>query len=672
MRKLLAYVAASEIEGRGGQIKETVIGVEVFGRDPGYDPKIDGIVRTEVRRLRQKLLEYYLGSGKDDPVRIELPKGSYVPVFVQSPELRVAAAAPASRWRMWAVAAGLVAAVAAVALGGLLAGNRERGNPPLPHRFETGSGNARSPVFSPDGARLAYSVDGNGLSHIFAAPLPGGPAVAWTDGPVIDYEPAWSPDGHRIAFLRALPERRYELRIARSPGDSFHLAEIAARDAIDWSRDGKWIATADQVAQDAPKAIFLIDPRSGAKRQVTAPPRDSLGDGAPRFSPDSSHIGFVRSVTDGADDVYVASLAPAAGSAPRRIASMRSRIGVWSWMPSGDEILIAASRGDTPRSLWRVKVSDGSMRRIAETGLAPMTPAVSRGGRVAWATVFQDTNIWRFTLDGSEPDRGIVTSSAPDTSPQISPDGRLLAFRSSRSGFNEIWISDIDGQNERQLTSMRGPVTGSPRWSPDGKFLVFDSRAGGNADIYRIAVSGGAPIRLTSDPSNETVPSWSRDGRYIYFASDQGGRQQVFRMPAGGGAAQAITREGGGAAFESQDGEYLYYARGPQQPGLWRIALRHEGAAEETVIPDLDKAMWGSWALAANGIYYVRRSRPTPVSRWQIAFQSFDGETRVIRDLERQPVLWDNTMALAPDQKTLFFTTLDSAGSDIYILDGVR
>jgi hypothetical protein len=44
----------------------------------------------------------------------------------------------------------------------------------------------------------------------------------------------------------------------------------------------------------------------------------------------------------------------------------------------------------------------------------------------------------------------------------------------------------------------------------------------------------------------------------------------------------------------------------------------------------------------------------------------------VIRELDRQPVLWDNTLALAPDQKALFYSTLDSAGSDIYLMDGVR
>ena len=58
---------------------------------------------------------------------------------------------------------------------------------------------------------------------------------------------------------------------------------------------------------------------------------------------------------------------------------------------------------------------------------------------------------------------------------------------------------------------------------------------------------------------------------------------------------------------------------------------------------------------------------------WQIAFQDFaSGQISVIRDLPRQPVLWDNGLALSPDEKTLYFTMLDNSSSDIYLLDGVR
>jgi serine/threonine-protein kinase len=69
------------LAGEAGQIKEYALGRDVFDRQQGYDPRIDSIVRVEANRLRKKLREYYQERGAADPVSIEFPQGSYVPVF---------------------------------------------------------------------------------------------------------------------------------------------------------------------------------------------------------------------------------------------------------------------------------------------------------------------------------------------------------------------------------------------------------------------------------------------------------------------------------------------------------------------------------------------------------------------------------------------------------------
>jgi adenylate cyclase len=81
MSRLLRYVVERTLAGEGDQLKEYVLGVEVFDRDHRYDPRVDSIVRVEARRLRSKLDEYFAGAGAADPVIIDIPKGSYVPVF---------------------------------------------------------------------------------------------------------------------------------------------------------------------------------------------------------------------------------------------------------------------------------------------------------------------------------------------------------------------------------------------------------------------------------------------------------------------------------------------------------------------------------------------------------------------------------------------------------------
>jgi hypothetical protein len=81
MKRFLAFVVEETLAGRAGQVCEYSIGISVFDRNEHFEPGLDPIVRNDARRLRQKLLEYYLRCGHQDPVIIEVPKGRYVPVF---------------------------------------------------------------------------------------------------------------------------------------------------------------------------------------------------------------------------------------------------------------------------------------------------------------------------------------------------------------------------------------------------------------------------------------------------------------------------------------------------------------------------------------------------------------------------------------------------------------
>ena len=76
-QRFLSYIMAETLEGRAKKLKGYNIGIDVFDREPSFDPAIDSIVRVEAGRLRSKLREYYGDEGKSDSVRFNLPKGSY-------------------------------------------------------------------------------------------------------------------------------------------------------------------------------------------------------------------------------------------------------------------------------------------------------------------------------------------------------------------------------------------------------------------------------------------------------------------------------------------------------------------------------------------------------------------------------------------------------------------
>jgi Tol biopolymer transport system component len=218
------------------------------------------------------------------------------------------------------------------------------------------------------------------------------------------------------------------------------------------------------------------------------------------------------------------------------------------------------------------------------------------------------------------------------------------------------------------LTSFGGPVVGSPRWSPDGRRIAFEVFADGHSDIYVINVDGGAPRRITNETSDDVVPSWSKDGRWIYFASNRTGRHEVWKVPAAGGIAVRVTRKGGFTASESSDGRFLYYSKGFDVDGLWRVAV--SGGDEEQVL-ELPKAgLWGYWAVVETGIFFVNTKS---TARPAIQFLSFAQRTVVpVAMLEGKPVPYEPGISVSPDGRWLLYTQDDERTSDIMLVENFR
>lgn len=143
--KLLRYLAEHSLDHPGVALKEYQIATEVLGRPPGFDPQSDSTVRVQAGRLRVKLSEYYTHEGADDPVLVELPKGSYVLTFnlrpskagVPTPTVIPQAATarePASTSWPWVVATATLAILLAVSLAtiAVLVSQRSRSAAPIP------------------------------------------------------------------------------------------------------------------------------------------------------------------------------------------------------------------------------------------------------------------------------------------------------------------------------------------------------------------------------------------------------------------------------------------------------------------------------------------------------------------------------------------------------------
>ena len=122
--RFLKHVVEQTLEGHADSLKETNVGVDVFGRKPGYDPRLDGVVRTEAIKLRVRLKEYYGAEGVRDPIRIDLPKGGYVPSFAEATR-PVSERTISGRWIVLAI---LVITAIAVTIAAVMLFGHPRGN----------------------------------------------------------------------------------------------------------------------------------------------------------------------------------------------------------------------------------------------------------------------------------------------------------------------------------------------------------------------------------------------------------------------------------------------------------------------------------------------------------------------------------------------------------------
>ena len=105
LKGFLRFVVEETLGGRADRLKAYTIALEVLGRDAGFDAQNDPIVRMEAGKLRRRLERYYLGAGRDDPIRIDIPKGGYAPKFilphaVGATEESGVARPPHSFWRL--------------------------------------------------------------------------------------------------------------------------------------------------------------------------------------------------------------------------------------------------------------------------------------------------------------------------------------------------------------------------------------------------------------------------------------------------------------------------------------------------------------------------------------------------------------------------------------------
>ncbi len=200
----------------------------------------------------------------------------------------------------------------------------------------------------------------------------------------------------------------------------------------------------------------------------------------------------------------------------------------------------------------------------------------------------------------------LTSGSWHDVTPCLSPKSDRLAFASDRNGFWNIYLLDLPGGEVAQITNSPDYI-GSPSWSPDGLWIAYEAYIDDNLDIFLQQVDGDQDsIRLTNHPEADSEPAWAPNGRQIAFVSTRSGSKQVWLANLDDSSSSRflilsdVYERSAAHPTWSPDGRYLVWSAVTTE-GLHKIYLWDSQTADSPAV-DISTGDWATWSPAGNAL----------------------------------------------------------------------
>jgi imidazolonepropionase-like amidohydrolase/Tol biopolymer transport system component len=427
-----------------------------------------------------------------------------------------------------------------------------------PTRIAEGLAYEHQPRFSPDGTRIAFVSDRAGGDNIWLMNRDGSDKkqISKEDFRLLN-QPSWSPDGQFIVAKKHFTTGRslgtgevwlYHVSggagvpLVKKPNER-HQKELG--EPI-FAADGKSVFYTRNVtpgaifeyAQDSNTDLFHIERYSLEDGKVSTAASGPGGAVRPTPSPDGKRLAFVR--REGTQSkLYVKDLA---SGTEKKVYDALDQDVQETWAVTG----VYPNMAWTPDSRDILFWSGGKLRRVSGAG---------GDARIIPFSVNDDRTI----VDATHPAVEVAPDSFVTKMPrwaEVSPDGRSVVFET----LGKLWVKPAAGGGARRLTGAKDDAMEAwPSWSRDGKSLVFVRWTdGGMGEIHVVGAGGGASRKLTTTPGHYAEPRFSPDGKTIVFERrGSGGLTSarwsedpgVYRIAASGGAAERISSDGAKPQF---------------------------------------------------------------------------------------------------------------------------
>lgn len=514
-----------------------------------------------------------------------------------------------------------------------------------------------APTISPDATVVAYVSDVAGNKDIYLRRIGGERSINLTESSASDDDqPAFSPDGQRIAF-----------RSERDGGGIFVMGATgeSVRRVSDfgyhpaWSPDGRQIVVATEnfsspLSRFGRSELWRIDLASGEKFRITE------GDAVqPSWSPSGRRIAFWRQRGGQRD---VATIAMEGG--PTVLITDDGFVDFAPvWSPDGRYVYFSSDRAGST-NLFRVAIEESSGRPLGAP--EPLTtptrwaerPTIAFNGRtIAFAAVDRRSNVGTI---GFDPVHGrvvgdpvlITHATFAVRQPDISPDGEWIVFTAT-SHQEDLYVVRADGRELRKLTD-DAALDRAATWSPDGKRISFHSNRGGSIEIWLIEPDGSGLRQISrGSPKGTRFAVWSTDGKKLIVRRDA---ELVFLDPDNPATRMTSTGILGAELYDwSPDGKWLAGNRGSEAGVLPGIALYLIGQNTYRMLSDFGQ--YAKWLNDSRRLIFHDGRK----------LYLADRVSGAVREIFSSSTDLGNGISLSPDNRTICFT-VESHESDIWLM----
>jgi Tol biopolymer transport system component/DNA-binding winged helix-turn-helix (wHTH) protein len=391
----------------------------------------------------------------------------------------------------------------------------------------------------------------------------------------------------------------------------------------------------------------------GGDERVIARSRSARDFLNPRWSPDGARILFFNIEERGGATYWSLAEMPAGGGETRVVLPpQQERIWFMDWTTDGRGIVLNARDPATRLpQLYYASYPGGEISRITNDLFEYFGVSVGANSIITGRTD-RESKMWLAQWPGSEQPKQLTADNVGDNL-SWTPDGRIV-YDTSDDGRYQIWIMDGDGQR-RQRLSQNNADERFPDVSPDGRRIAFISNRGGSSALWLMDIDGRNARPLTHGMGGVWMPRFAPDGRSIFFEIDRDTQVVLARVSLDGGEPAVVADDFNSESLYdvSPDGQLLAYSWRDKQRQQLRVVLRPIDSQAVATYFDIAPAYFLRWTPDGLGLAYsqYRQDSVRAAALW--VQQLAGGPPQQVINLEQDDLLY--CVAWSRDGKQLAF-----------------